>query len=84
MENSLEIVKSFPNGRVLIIEHGEHAGIEPLAQSAPKVFAQLLDFLRTGNMTNLPERVTVPAPKFVVPDFPPPGTQPTSKAAGKE
>ena len=72
MENAMEIVKSFPHGRVLIVERGEHAGIEPLAQSVPKVWGQLLDFLRTGNMPNLPQRVTVPRPKFIVPDFPKP------------
>jgi hypothetical protein len=34
--------------------------------------AKLLEFLETGNSANVPLRVTLPVPKFAVPDFPPP------------
>ena len=72
MENTLAIIESFPNGRVVIAEHGEHGALEPALQRLPRAGADVLDFLRTGNMPNLPERVTLPVPKFAVPDFPAP------------
>jgi hypothetical protein len=34
--------------------------------------ASLLEFLQTGSTVNVPARVTLPVPKFDVPDFPPP------------
>ena len=33
------------------------------------------DFLRTGDMPDLPERVTLSGPKFAVPDFPAPAAK---------
>jgi pimeloyl-ACP methyl ester carboxylesterase len=71
VENTLDIVKSFPNGRVIIAEHGGHGVLEPIAQRFPKVWEDMLEFLRTGKMPNLPERVTLPIPGFAVPGFPP-------------
>lgn len=82
--NSLDIAKSFPKGRVVIIERGGHVTMEQFAVRYPREFSQVLDFLRTGDMPNLPERMPLPASKFTVPDFPPPGTQPASKAANKD
>lgn len=75
MENTLDIARSFPNSRVIIAERGGHGVLEPLAQQHPKVFAQILDFLRTGNLPQFPARLALPAPRFVVPDFPPPGNK---------
>ena len=72
VENTLKIIKSFPNGRVIIAERGGHGVLEPLSRQSPKVWADMMDFLRTGTLPNLPERVTLPGPKFVVPNFPAP------------
>jgi len=72
VENTLEIKKSFPNGRVIIVERGGHGVLEPVAQRFPRVWGEMMDFLRTGEMPNLPERVTMPLPRFVVPAFPAP------------
>ena len=55
--------------------HGGHGVIGPIADHLPEVMATLLEFLKTGNTTNLPVRVTLPAPKFSVPDFPPPAAK---------
>ncbi|MFB3890811.1 MAG: alpha/beta hydrolase [Phycisphaerae bacterium] len=72
VENSLEIVKSFPRGRVVIVEQGGHGILEAFAQRYSKEWGQIMDFLRKGEMPNLPERMMLPAPKFTVPDFPVP------------
>jgi pimeloyl-ACP methyl ester carboxylesterase len=72
VENALNIAPYFPNGRLMIATHGGHGVIEPIAENLPDVFETLLEFLRTGSTANLPGRVTLPAPKFAAPDFPPP------------
>jgi len=78
IENTLNIAPYFPNGRVLITEHGEHGVLESLAADSPDVMATLLEFLRTGNIANLPARVTLPPPRFLAPDFPPPASKSNS------
>ena len=72
VENALNIAPFFPNGRLMIATNGGHGVIEPISAYLPDVFETLLDFLRTGSTANLPARVTLPAPKFDEPDFPPP------------
>jgi pimeloyl-ACP methyl ester carboxylesterase len=72
LENALNIAPYFPNGRVLITEHGEHGVLESLAADLPDVMAALLEFLQTGSTANLPVRVTLPIQRFLAPDFPPP------------
>ena len=75
VENALNIAPYFPNGRLIIATHGGHGVIDPIAESLPGVFETLLEFLRTGSTANLPARVTLPAPKFSAPDFPPPAAK---------
>jgi pimeloyl-ACP methyl ester carboxylesterase len=72
LENALNIAPYFPNGRLMIVTNGSHGVIGPIAAYLPNVFETLLEFLRTGSTANLPARVTLPAPKFDEPDFPPP------------
>ena len=78
IENTLNIAPYFPNGRVLITERGEHGVLESLAADLPEVMAPLLEFLQTGNTANLPARVTLPSPRFLAPDFPPPSSKSNS------
>jgi pimeloyl-ACP methyl ester carboxylesterase len=73
VENVLNIAPFSPNGRVLLAVNGGHGVLGPIARSHPAVMAVLLDFLRTGDTVNVPARLTLPVPKFEVPDFPPPG-----------
>jgi pimeloyl-ACP methyl ester carboxylesterase len=75
VENALNVAPYFPNGRLMIATHGGHGVIEPIAENLPEVFETLLEFLRTGSTANLPARVTLPAPKFNAPDFPPPAAK---------
>jgi pimeloyl-ACP methyl ester carboxylesterase len=78
IENTLSVAPYFPNGRVLMTEHGEHGVIESIATDLPEVMATLLEFVQTGSTANLPARVTLPAEKFLAPDFPPPAMKPGS------
>jgi pimeloyl-ACP methyl ester carboxylesterase len=78
IENTLNIAPYFPNGRVLITECGEHGVLESLAADLPEVMATLLEFLQTGNTANMPARVTLPTPRLLAPDFPPPSSKSNS------
>ncbi len=75
VENVLQIAPFYPNGRVVLAEHGGHGVLGPIAQSLPAVMTRLLEFLESGNTTNLPAQVTLPVPRFAVPDFPPPSAR---------
>jgi pimeloyl-ACP methyl ester carboxylesterase len=75
VENLLNVSPYFPNGRVLIATHGGHGVLNPIAEHLPDVMELLLEFLRTGSTAKLPARVTLPLPKFAVPDFPPPAAK---------
>ncbi|MCG3180201.1 MAG: hypothetical protein BIFFINMI_02558 [Phycisphaerae bacterium] len=72
VENTLDIARHFPNGRVLIAERGGHGVFDPIARNQPATWERMLGFLRTGHMPELPARIVLPAPRFVVPGFPPP------------
>ncbi|HSE37993.1 MAG TPA: alpha/beta hydrolase [Blastocatellia bacterium] len=76
VENTLNVAPYFLNGRVLIAEHGGHGVLDPIAEHLPDVWSVLSEFLKTGKNDNLPARVTLPVPKFAVPDFPPPAAKP--------
>jgi len=78
VENLLQVAPYFPNGRILIAAHGSHGVLEPMAERLPEVFAVLMEFVQTGSTAKLPALVTLPAPKFAVPDFPPPVSKPRS------
>jgi hypothetical protein len=74
VENLLEVVPYFPKGRVLRVEHGGHDALGAVLRHQPDVLVALLEFLKTGTTEKLPARVTLPVPKFAVPDFPPPAS----------
>ena len=82
LENTLNIAPFFLNARVLVAEHGGHGVLDPIAENLPEVMSTLLEFLKTGNMAKVPARVTLPVPKFTVPDFPPPGSKPDREKSG--
>jgi pimeloyl-ACP methyl ester carboxylesterase len=72
IENTLSVAPYFPNGRVLIVEHGKHSALKRIVEDAPEIVTALMEFVRTGNTARLPTRITLPVPKFEVPKFPPP------------
>jgi pimeloyl-ACP methyl ester carboxylesterase len=78
IENTLLIASYFPNSRVVAVSRGPHGVLFPIFRDLPEVMAGLLEYLRTGNMENLPARTALPKTAFEVPDFPPPPTKPSS------
>ena len=72
IENTLAVAPYFPNGHVLIVEHGKHSALKRIVEDAPEITTALMEFVRTGNTARLPTRMTLPVPKFEVPRFPPP------------
>src|SRR6266550_3700874 len=72
IENTLSVAPYFLNGRVLIVEHGKHSALKRIVEDEPEIVTALMEFVRTGNIARLPTRMTLPVPKFEVPNFPPP------------
>ena len=72
VENLLAVVPYFTNSRILIAEHGGHGVLGPIARSLPDVNETLVEFVRSGDFSGVPPRVSLPVPKFQLPDFAPP------------
>jgi pimeloyl-ACP methyl ester carboxylesterase len=72
IENTLGVAPYFPNGHVLIVEHGKHSALKRIVEDAPEIVTALMEFVRTGRTSSLPTRMTLPVPKFELPKFPPP------------
>jgi hypothetical protein len=49
----------FPNGKVLIAHKGGHDVAWPIVQQQPEVAGELTDFLRTGDLKDIPDEVTL-------------------------
>jgi len=72
LENTFEIAPFFVNSRVIIAERGGHGVLEPIAHQLPEVWAELEEFLRTGDQNGIPSRVRLdPSRRFSPPTFPP-------------
>jgi hypothetical protein len=70
MENLVHVQPFFPNSRVILVHQGQHSAYARVRETLPEATAAIMDFIRTGNTTNLPVQVTVPAPTFPAPTFP--------------
>jgi pimeloyl-ACP methyl ester carboxylesterase len=71
LENTFEIAPYFTNSRVIIAERGGHGVLGPIAQELPEVWAEVMEFLRTGDLEGIPTRVTVtPDRTFSLPKLP--------------
>lgn len=70
VENTLELARYFPNGRVLVAERGGHGVLGPIGDQLPDVWRSLEQFLRTGDHSAVPARVRlVPNRRFEPPTF---------------
>jgi pimeloyl-ACP methyl ester carboxylesterase len=72
VENVLQVAPYYRKGHVILVERGGHGVMSQLGQHRPELVEALVAFLKDGGTAKLPARVAVPAPKFAVPDFPPP------------
>ena len=70
VENTYEIAPYFPNSRTIIAERGGHGVLEPIVQQLPKVWAEIEDFIRNGDLNDIPVSVTLkPSQRFEPPTF---------------
>lgn len=73
LENTFEIAPFFVNSRVLIAERGGHGVFGPIERQLPAVWRELEEFLTTGDLEGIPERVQLePSRRFNPPSFEPP------------
>jgi pimeloyl-ACP methyl ester carboxylesterase len=72
IENVLEVAPYFRNGRILVVERGGHGALSQVVVHSPQTAEALLAFVKDGGTETLPSRVTLPAPRFPVPDLPSP------------
>lgn len=73
LENTFEIAPFFINSRVIIAERGGHGVLDPIANQLPEVWAELVEFVTTGDMADIPVRVRLqPSRRFTPPSFSPP------------
>lgn len=73
VENMLEVLPYFPNGRAVIVHRGPHAARAILTERNSPAIDAVLRFLETGDETGLPVDVWLPSPIFQLPEFPAPG-----------
>jgi len=67
LENARELRSSFINGRLVTVQRGTHGAFNQ-ARGASDTFAETVDqFLKTGNMDEIPETVILPEPNWIVP-----------------
>jgi pimeloyl-ACP methyl ester carboxylesterase len=64
VENAVELGRSFPNGRVVVVRRGEHGSISYLTRQSPATFAAVIDFFATGRMDRIPPQLELSAPTF--------------------
>ena len=73
IENTFEIAPFFVNSRVIIAERGGHGVLDNIARELPRVWDELEEFVRTGDLDGIPARVTLKASRrFAPPRFAPP------------
>lgn len=67
LENAHRLESAFSNGTLVTVERGTH-GAYWQAREASDAFAEAIDhFLKTGDMSNMPETVTLPEVDWIVP-----------------
>ncbi|MDC0708726.1 alpha/beta fold hydrolase [Stigmatella sp. ncwal1] len=72
IENLLNLLPYFPNGRAILVHRGTHGDRKPLREQHPALWAQLVEFFKTGDTRNIPVNVTLRVPVFQQPPFPAP------------
>jgi hypothetical protein len=81
MENTLEIAPYFVNSRVILADRGGHGVLDSIAQQHPEVGAAFDQFLRTGDMSGIPARVTLAPSRRFEPPTASPAASPTASPA---
>lgn len=70
IENTFEIAPYFPNSRTIIADRGGHGVLDPIADQLPNVWAEIEEFIRDGDLQDIPVNVTLkPSHQFEPPTF---------------
>jgi pimeloyl-ACP methyl ester carboxylesterase len=72
MENTLAMLPWFPNARVMILHRAQHGGTFQWLRTRPDLAAKVYDFLRTGDVGDLPSEASLDPVAFEKPDVAPP------------
>ncbi len=68
IENTYHIAPFFTNSHTIIAHQGGHGVLSPISHQHQKTWQKILTFLRSGELENLPSRVTLdPSKKFRFP-----------------
>lgn len=67
-DNALELAPRFQNSRFVTVEGGSHGALREALQDVPGFREGLEHFMRTGDWSRLPEKVTLPPLEWEVPD----------------
>jgi pimeloyl-ACP methyl ester carboxylesterase len=72
IENLVDLLPYFPNSHTIRVHRGTHGDRKPLRAQHPQVWAQLIEFFKSGSTDGVPVDVTLSVPEFQRPPFPPP------------
>lgn len=67
-ENALELVPYFTNSKFIPVIRGPHGAIQAAMGASEGFRTGLLHFAATGDMSRLPDEVTMPPTRWIVPD----------------
>lgn len=67
LENALELEPYFTNSKLVLVEHGAHGALWQAMDAFPSFKRQIVEFFATGDMTNLPDTVTMPPIEWRLP-----------------
>jgi pimeloyl-ACP methyl ester carboxylesterase len=85
MENTLAMLPWFPNARMMILHRAQHGGTFQWLRTRPDLAAKVYDFLRTGDVGDLPSEASLDSVAFEKPDVaaPPLTSNPMGAAPDK-
>ncbi len=66
-ENALELVPFFKNSKFITVKRGPHGAIRAAFRASEKFKEGLFRFAATGDFSQLPDEVEIPAPNWVLP-----------------
>lgn len=67
LENALELVPHFRNGRFVRVERGSHGALSEALSGLPDFREKVRRFLATGRLEGLPRRIELPEPDWLLP-----------------
>ena len=66
-ENALELLPSFTNHKLVTVDGGSHGALNEALEESSSFREALDEFIRTGDLTGLPETVSLPEIEWEIP-----------------